>query len=217
VTRRDGEAPRRVETRIGCAIDDGELRVETPAAALGRRVGLDIPLQISPAMEQARLSYQLWMAPHMALRYGDPPAAAVLGVTTATELTATEADIVTIDERELVHLELSDPDAETEDASETTLDIYVNPDSMLVERITGQQRLPDGGNYETTLDITPLTAVSDHEPYVEPELPLVDVDEDAEDPESPIVTPPDAEAPVAPTTPPTIDPMTGPPGARPGA
>ena len=229
VTRRDGETPERVETHIGCAIEHGELRVETAAAALRRRVGLGLPVRVSPAMRQARLSYQLWMAPHMGLRYSsDEPASAVLGVTAASGLTATEADIVTIDERELVHVELTSPETEAREAGETTLDLYVNPDSMLVERILGQQRLPDGGNYETTLDITPLSAVSNDGWSVDHDTPVVEDGVVVEDPAAPVATPPDVGTPpdvdtpsvdptVEPVAPPAIDPLAGPPGARPGA
>lgn len=37
-------------------------------------------------------------------------------------------------------------------------DLLVNLQSMLIERIEGEQRLPDGAEYRTTLDITPILA-----------------------------------------------------------
>jgi hypothetical protein len=159
VTQRTGEAPKRVETRIGVAIaDDGKLRIDTAFPRLMRGMGLGLPLRSSPAMRHGNLQYQLWLAPHMSLRFSEEPEVPRSGVPEG--LTATQAEHVTIDEREMVHLELASE--ENEDGShDATLDLYVNPESMLVERVTGQQRLPDGASYETTVDITPIEVVAE--------------------------------------------------------
>ena len=163
VTQREGEAPHRVETRIGCEIDEDTLRVQTGWPALWRGTGLAAAppsnvLQRSDAMRSTQLEYQLWLAPHLSLRYSKTTSNALPRTGVPEGLTAVEAERVTIDERPLVHLELSS-DANDDGSRDVTLDLYVDPESMLVERIEGQQRLPDGGSYETTMDITPITVV----------------------------------------------------------
>jgi hypothetical protein len=68
--------------------------------------------------------------------------------------TATGAESVTIDNKPMVHVELKSGDGSSEDC-QAKFDLFVNPDSMLIERIEGEQVLPDGANYSTTLQITP--------------------------------------------------------------
>ena len=156
VTERLGEQPLRVETLIGCEIEDDRLLIETPASQIRRTVGLNVRYRKSPAIEAAELSYNLWLAPHMALRFAEEPQRGFRpGVRDG--FTPTEAESVTIDEKPMVHLQLKSGDGQAE-ACESQFDLYVNPDSMLVERITGQERLPGGANYQTTLEITPISA-----------------------------------------------------------
>jgi hypothetical protein len=156
VTERLGEEPLRVETLIGCEIEGDRLLIETPASQVRRTVGLNVRYRKSPAIEAAELSYNLWLAPHMALRFAEEPQREFRpGVRDG--FTPTEAESVTIDERPMVHLQLKSGDGRAE-ACESQFDLYVNPDSMLVERITGQERLPGGASYETSLEITPISA-----------------------------------------------------------
>ena len=58
----------------------------------------------------------------------------------------------------MVHLELKSGDGLSEDYT-AKFDLYIDPESLLVERIEGEQRLPDGADYYTSLDITPITAI----------------------------------------------------------
>jgi hypothetical protein len=161
VTQRTGEKPQRVETRIGCGVEHGRLRVETPASTFRRAVGLDLPFRTSAPLESTALEYNIWLAPHMALKFKEEPKRDFRsGVEDG--FTAIEATETIVGDKPMVHLELKSGDGSSEDC-EATFDLYVNPDSMLVEHIKGQQRLPDGATYETTLDITPT--------YIENEAP----------------------------------------------
>ncbi len=153
ITRRLGEKPSRVETRIGCEFEDGELRVETPSSQVRRSAGLDLPFRMSESMEDAARMHDLWLAPHMALRFAEEPLKMRTGVDEG--YTPAEAEQVTIDEKRMVHLELTSGD-DAHSAGRATVDMYVDPESLLVERIRSWQRLPDGADYELTLDITPL-------------------------------------------------------------
>lgn len=156
ITQRSGEKPLRVETLIGCEIQDGRLLVETPASQIRRTAGLDMHFRQSPAMEAAELSYKMWLAPHMALRFTDEPERDFRpGVREG--FTPTEAESVTVGEKPMVHLQLESGDGRSE-PGEARFDLYVNPASMLIERITGSERLSDGANYETTLEITPISS-----------------------------------------------------------
>jgi len=156
ITQRSGEEPLRIETLIGCEIQDGRLLVETSAAQVRRTVGLDVHFRQSPAMESAELRYKMWLAPHMALRFTDEPEREFRpGVQEGFR--PTEAKNVTIDEKPMVHLQLESGDG-MPPAAEAHFDLYVDPESMLIKRITGQERLPDGASYETRLEITPISA-----------------------------------------------------------
>ena len=153
VTQRIGEEPRRVAIRIGCEITGDDLRVTTAPARLRRMLGLDAGFKTSPALDEMALKYKIWLAPHMALRFEDEPQRNFRsGVSDG--FTPTEATEVTIDDKAMVHLELKSGDGRRDDY-QATFDLYVNPDSMLIERIEGQERLPGGATFQTTLDITP--------------------------------------------------------------
>ena len=154
ITTREGQNPHRVETRIACKIDNDALRIETPGSQVRGGIGLDTPLKKSPAMDALVLRYNLWLAPHMALRFTDDPLKNFrLGVKEG--FTPTETEHVTVEKKQLVRLELKSGDGLSEDYT-ARFDLFVNLQSMLIERIQGEQRLPDGAEYRTTLDITPI-------------------------------------------------------------
>lgn len=153
VTKRDGEESARLETEIGCEVRDGDLHVTTPTSQARDALSLGLPVRNSPAAGQAKRGYDLWLAPHMALKFDDDPLKHFrAGVDEG--FTATEAESVTIDNRKMVHLELRSGDGLSEDCA-AKFDIFVNPETMLVECIAGEQRLPDGASSTTTLHITP--------------------------------------------------------------
>ncbi len=156
ITTMPGEEPQRVETRIAATIQDNKLRVETPGSQVRDGIGLDVPLNTSPANEAFVQKYNLWIAPHMALRLTDEPLQDFrLGVDEG--FTPTKVETVTIDNKSTVHLQLTSGDGLSEDYT-ARFELYVNPESMLIERIEGEQRLPDGADYRTTLQITPIRA-----------------------------------------------------------
>ncbi len=156
VTTRTGQDPHRFEMRIACRIDNDRLRIETPGSQVREGIGLDTPLKKSPAMDALVLRYNLWLAPHMALRFTDEPLKNFrLGVKEG--FTPTEAEHVTVEKKQWVRLELKSGDGLSEDYT-ARFDLFINLQSMLIERIQGEQRLPDGAEYHTTLDITPILA-----------------------------------------------------------
>jgi hypothetical protein len=170
VRTREGRPPARVETRITCRLEGDALSVTTPGTRARADAGLDVPVDASPALEALVLRYNLWLAPHMALHFAEDPLKDLrLGVPEG--FTVTGAETVTGEEKSLVHLELESAAPATQNPAETgaaapeaepeptaRFEFWVDPRSMLIERIEGRQRLPDGADYETTLQITPVRA-----------------------------------------------------------
>jgi hypothetical protein len=159
VTRDDG-APHRVQTRLSCRLENGRLYVDSAASQV-RSGAVDAPLARSPGMASLVLRYNLWIAPHMVLHFKENPLAEFrLGVPQG--FTPTRAEPVTVDDRELIYIELKaadPPDNDSADATEAArFELWVNPGSMLIERIRGRQTMPDGAAYETMLEITPLVS-----------------------------------------------------------
>jgi hypothetical protein len=153
VTSREGQETSRIETEIGCEVRDGDLKVQTPATQARASIGLDLPVRQSPAAEAAHRGYDLWLAPHMALKFADEPLKNFRsGVDEG--FTATEADSVTIDDKKMLHVELRSGDGLSESCT-AKFDLFINPETMLVERIDGEQRMPDGASCTTSVHITP--------------------------------------------------------------
>jgi hypothetical protein len=151
------------QTQVVCDVANGELRILTPSDQLRRSLRLNLPVQSSEALEQAKASYDLWLLPHMTLKFAEKPLEEFReGVKEG--FTATEAAQITIDDKPMVHLELTSGDGLSGDYT-ARYDLYVDPDSMLIERIEGRQRMPDGDDFETRYDIMP-TYVEDTKPYV---------------------------------------------------
>jgi hypothetical protein len=150
--------PLRVETRLSCRHEGDRLAVATPGSQVRSSV-VDVPLESTPAMEVLVLRYNLWLAPHMALHFVDDPLKDLrLGVPEG--FTPAETETVIVDERRLVRLELRSEDTPDAEGAEGTarFEFWVDPESMLIERVEGRQRLPDGADYRTTLEITPVDA-----------------------------------------------------------
>ncbi len=157
VTMREGEDPQRVETRIACTIEQGALRITTPGSQVRDGIGLDVGLPRSPAMERLVLRYNLWLAPHLVFHFVEDPLGEFrLGVEEG--FTVVKAQETTLNESKLVRLELVSGDGLSADVT-ARFNLFVDPHSMLIERVEGRQRLPDGSEYHTTLQITPLRAV----------------------------------------------------------
>lgn len=156
ITQREGHEPARVESRLTCEVADGSLNVKTPGSQTRNGLGVTVPMKPSQPIADAKRKYDLWLAPHMALKFTENPLKEIrAGV--EHEFTATEAEAVTIDNKRMVHVELRSGctgDGASEDCA-ARVDLYVNSESMLIERIEAEQRMPDGANYSTTLQITP--------------------------------------------------------------
>lgn len=171
-----GAEPVRVETRIECEVRDGERLIRTPGEQLRRGIVGRVALRRPPAMSEAQRRYDSWLAPHLAL--AEEPAGDGAPANGAIEsMRPARAEAVTVDERALLHLELASPDADGDGDDDATLEIWVDPDSLLVERVAGRQRTPDGGDWRTELDITPV--------YADPAAPS----ETTEAPVEPIASP----------------------------
>ena len=156
VTAAVGREPHRVVSRISCRIAEGRLRVQTAGSQVRDSIGLDVPIKRSPAMEALVLRYNLWLAPHMTLRFAEDPRKEFrLGVDEG--FTPDSARLVTIAGRQKIHLHLRSAGGPGEQVT-AAFDLIVDPNTMLIERIDGEQRLPDGTNYRTSLRITPLEA-----------------------------------------------------------
>lgn len=153
VTEREGEEPRRVESRIVCEIQGDRLSVKTPASQVREAIGVNSAVPRSPAMETMVLRYQLWIAPHMALRFTDDPRRQ-LRAGVEEGFTPTRVEAVAERGRTLLRLELLSGEGLSEEHN-ARFELFVNPATLLIERIEGEQRLPDGAQYRTTLRIIP--------------------------------------------------------------
>ncbi len=153
VTQRVGEADLRRESRMKCEIVDGELRLTTPQSQIRDGLGLDLPFRQSDDFRDLRQRYNLWLVPHMALKFAEHPLQNLReGVDEG--FTPTLLERVMVDDREMVHLELKSGDG-LSGATEAVLDFFINPNSLLIERIDGEQHLSDGSHYRTQLNILP--------------------------------------------------------------
>jgi hypothetical protein len=159
VTRRDGRESNRLQTQITCEVADGKLTVKTPASQARKGLGVELPVKQSQQSADAKRNYDLWLAPHMALKFTDEPLKNLrAGVDEG--FIATEAESVTIDNKQMVHVELRSGctgDGAGEQCA-AKVDLYVNSESMLIERIDTEQKLPNGADYSATLHITPEQA-----------------------------------------------------------
>ena len=157
---RESQEPHRVETRLVCRIENDRLRIESPGAQVRDRIGLGAPVARSTAMESLALRYNLWIAPHLGLRFKrDPLAEFRLGVPQGFIVAGVEQALWR--DRQLIKVRLKAApvqDAGADAAKAAQYDLWVNPDSMLIERVTGHQTLPDGADYRVTMDITPIRA-----------------------------------------------------------
>lgn len=153
ITERAGQLPERVEKRVACAIRDGELEITTPKRQLLRHFGVALPIAPVPVLDAAAGELDRLLAPHMTMKFAREPLQEFRpGV--AEGFTATEVGPVTIDRKEWVHLKLKSGDGRG-DQGDATFDLFVDPKSMLIERIEGEQLLADGTSRQTTISIDP--------------------------------------------------------------
>jgi hypothetical protein len=199
VTHRDGEEPKCVETEIGCEIENGELRVQTPGSQALDLFGLSGLFRSSNQIERAGLQYDLWLAPHLAPRFADE--GETQDADDVAQFTAMTAEAVTLNEKPMILLAVAQA-ADEDPERKATLDLYVDPESMLVERAEHRQTLPDGAKYETTVEITQRTARTTAEVAKED-----DADDEADERQG------DEALGAPPTQPPVTQSLDGRPGA----
>jgi hypothetical protein len=153
ITNRDGCEASRSETQITCEISDGKLKLVTPGSQVRDQLGLNLPIKIGNPAQDAKHAYDLWLAPHMAMKFTEKPLKQLRsGVDEG--FTPKSVEPVTMNNKPMMHVELRSG----EDGSESgtaKFDLYVNSDSMLIERIEGEQKLPDGASFSTSVHITP--------------------------------------------------------------
>ncbi len=166
VVTRAGAEPHRVEGRLFCRLEGDTLIVETPGDQLRHGLAPGPRPALSPAMETLVRRYNLWLAPHMALHFAVEPLRELrLGVPQGFVAASSEV-IPSGDGTSSVRLDLRSAEAPSA-PSETpaaVFSLWVDADSMLVTRIGGRQKLPDGADYEVTLEITPRSAVPESKP-----------------------------------------------------
>ncbi len=171
-----------VGERLDCHVQGSTLAVNSSSVASTSRLDTK---DASPA-SRIRLASQLWSLPHLALRFADEPLVSMDG--TGGSLVPTQVDEVLIGGKSYLRLHLvqsgSAPAANTDGlaapaaeprpdhvvaasatvpAGTTSLDLFVNPRSMLVELIEHRRTLAEGVAYEATIRITPERAVGAEE------------------------------------------------------
>lgn len=148
-----GDPPVRTRTRIRAEITDGRLRVERPGLlddAVRTVVGESIGLEDGESASES----DLWLLPHMSLRFTD---SVLQNFRAGVEqpFAPVEAELVNLNDRDLVRLELRSGDG-FGIADGATFELFVDPDRMIIERVEGQQMLSSGLAFRTSLKIDPL-------------------------------------------------------------
>lgn len=156
--------PIRSRTRVRAEVDDGRLTVQS--SSIVERV----VETIAPDGEEAVLESDLWMLPHLRLRFDDEPLESFRPAAPQSFRPA-DVDRVRVEDRELVRVDLLSGETGAPDAK---FSLYVDPERMLVERVEGDEWLPGGLRHRTTVTI------DSHEVHevrtVEPDVPKVEID-----------------------------------------
>lgn len=153
VTHREGNEDLRSVSNFLCEVVEGELQVITPENQIRNGLGLNLPFRKTDAMKDIELRYKLWLAPHMTLKFTDEP---LMQLREGIEqgFTPTSVERVLLGDKPMWLLQLQSGDG-LSNVFDAKFDFFVNPDSMLIERIEGIQHLSDGSDFITTLEITP--------------------------------------------------------------
>lgn len=135
-------APIRSRTRVRAEVDDQRLVVQS--SSLADRIADTV----APGESAVRES-DLWMLPHLKLRFDETPLDSFRPATRQPFRPA-EVDRVRVEDRELVRVELLSGETGSPDAR---FSLYVDPERMLVERVEGDEWLPGGLRHRTTVRI----------------------------------------------------------------
>jgi len=158
VTARTGERAIRDETRVACRIGEGgSLDVTTVGEQVADILGLG-PIFCGSVAEHHDRHIDLWLAPHLALRYADEPLDSFRsGISEG--FTPVKAERVTVEDQPLLRVDLQSGDGLSEDYR-AKFELFVDPKTLLITRIRGVQLLPDGANLLTEFIITPNEVMS---------------------------------------------------------
>ncbi|MFO0826907.1 MAG: hypothetical protein U0572_02065 [Phycisphaerales bacterium] len=143
------------------ALRTSDLRAETMRSALPWTSECDA--RDGSPLGRMRLASQLWLLPHLSLRFAEEPLRSMQGA--GGTLVPMTVETVTVGEKSLVRLHLVSrhddaPSGGAASSRDATVDLFVNPRSMLVERIEHSRELAEGVRYEATIEISPERAVA---------------------------------------------------------
>lgn len=157
--------PVRSRVRVRARIEGNALDVESSSAA--ERIAEFLEADPDSGVSEADLR----LLPHLRLRFEDEPLENFRPGTRQAFRPA-ELDRVTVDDRELVKVELLSGSTGSPDAR---FSLFVNPERMLVERVEGDEWLPGGIRHRTSVtieshDLVEPEATTDGpvEPFTEP-------------------------------------------------
>jgi hypothetical protein len=163
MTEREGTPSTLTETRMECVVDEGKLEVATAASQVSNAVLPAARVRLTPLLKDLLAKRSLWRAPHLGLAFCDRTLkdfrVGVDGGFSATAVTP-----VTVNDRDLMKVELRG--AASDGGRRAVFGLFVNPNSMLIERVEGEQPLADGSTYRTTVDITPISVIEPPETAV---------------------------------------------------
>ncbi len=184
----------RTETTVECVIREGRFAVTTTARRLRAMLGRVLPVRSGPGVAEAASELDQWIAPH-----------AVLDREARTDLGPAAASRVRIDDREFIRLDL--------EGGGDRLELLVNPETVLVERASGQRPLPGGGSWRGQLDVR---TVGEPEPPAEDLLRSLAAAESAADEADEHAEPESPRTPAPGRAPESAEPSTPPPAEGPG-
>lgn len=140
------DPPLKSVVRVVAEVRDDQLTVRSSDL-------LDEVLDLVGAAEDQRsdgaLESDLRLLPHLRLRFREDPLEGFVGGE-VDDLRPAELDRVMVEDRELLRVELRSGES---GASDTTFSLFVDPESMLVERIEGEAWLPGGLHHQTTVQV----------------------------------------------------------------
>jgi hypothetical protein len=136
---------RRTETQVDCHVRDGRFSVSTTARRIRTFFGRMVPVRTGPGVDAASQEMDQWLVPHALLDRDANPS-----------LDASAADTVRVADRDLIRLEF--------EGDGDRVELFVNPETVLVERARAERTLPDGGRWRGELDVETIGEVAPFEP-----------------------------------------------------
>ena len=155
-TSHEGDATRRVHQRYESRIDEnGTPEVEGRAIGSTRSVRHVAPNLLKSTLRRTPIlrRYSLWIAPHLQLAQPEVSESDAAAADLKT-LSASSAEAVSEEGGDLVRLEVETQTA-NDDGRTGRIEFFVNPDSMLVERVRRTEPLPGGGELREEIEIRP--------------------------------------------------------------